>query len=148
MRYLIFIALALMTTLNAKEYKVVFDCSSSDMNYVKSRMNLIEKSINMIEEQEEIVKVALTLHGGCVPIISTTLHEIAEGSELADIQAAQEKLKYLIHKKKVSVVACAMSLEANAIEQKDVIESVKISKNSFLDTIAYQNNGYAIMTFE
>ena len=41
-----------------------------------------------------------------------------------------------------------MSLNANTIEKADVVQDVKISKNSFIDTIAYQNDGYALMTFK
>ena len=41
-----------------------------------------------------------------------------------------------------------MSLNANGIDQKDVLPFVDISENSFIDTMGYQNHGYAIMTFQ
>jgi len=41
-----------------------------------------------------------------------------------------------------------MSLANNAIEQSEVLPFIKISSNSFLDTIAYQNDGYALMSFK
>jgi len=41
-----------------------------------------------------------------------------------------------------------MSLENNGLEQADVLPFVRISPNSFIDTIGYQNNGYALMTFK
>ena len=148
MKYIFISCLAFLTLLGAKEYKVVFDCSSSDAYYVKTRMGLIEKTINMIEEQGDKATVAITLHGSCVPMVSKTFEEIVDDNDLPDVQAAQDKLITLINDKRVSVVACAMSLEANAIEKKDVLPSIKISKDSFIDTIAYQNDGYAIMTFK
>ena len=148
MKYIFISCLAFLTLLGAKEYKVVFDCSSSDAYYVKTRMSLIEKTINMIEQQGDKATVAITLHGSCVPMVSKTFEEIVDDNDLPDVQAAQDKLITLINDKRVSVVACAMSLEANAIEKKDVLPSIKISKDSFIDTIAYQNDGYAIMTFK
>lgn len=148
MKYIFISCLALLSLLGAKEYKVVFDCSSSDAYYVKTRISLIEKTINMIEQQGDKATVAITLHGSCVPMVSKTFEEIVDDNDLPDVQAAQDKLIKLLSDKKVSVVACAMSLEANAIEKKDVLPSIKISKDSFIDTIAYQNDGYAIMTFK
>lgn len=111
-------------------------------------MSLIEKTINMIEQQGDKATVAITLHGSCVPMVSKTFEEIVDDNDLPDVQAAQDKLITLINDKRVSVVACAMSLEANAIEKEDVLPAIKISKNSFIDTIAYQNDGYALMTFK
>ena len=148
MKYIFISCLAFLTLLGAKEYKVVFDCSSSDAYYVKTRMSLIEKTINMIEQQGDKATVAITLHGSCVPMVSKTFEEIVDDNDLPDVQAAQDKLITLINDKRVSVVACAMSLEANAIEKEDVLPAIKISKNSFIDTIAYQNDGYALMTFK
>lgn len=148
MKYIFISCLAFLSLLGAKEHKVVFDCSSSDAYYVKTRMSLIEKTINMIEQQGDKATVAITLHGSCVPMVSKTFEEIVDDNDLPDVQAAQDKLITLINDKRVSVVACAMSLEANAIEKEDVLPAIKISKNSFIDTIAYQNDGYALMTFK
>lgn len=148
MKYIFISCLLFLSVLGAKEYKVVFDCSSSDMYYVKTRISLIEKTIKMIEQQGDKATVAITLHGSCVPMVSKTFEEIVDDNDLSDVQAAQDNLVKLLSDKKVSVVACAMSLEANAIEKEDVLPSIKISKNSFIDTIAYQNDGYALMTFK
>ena len=64
------------------------------------------------------------------------------------IKKAQNQLKRLATKKGVKVIVCAMSLNAKTIEEEDVLPFVEISKNSFIDTIAYQNDGYALMTFK
>ena len=48
-----------MSALQAKEYKVIYDCSSSDSKYIKSRMWLIGKTMNMVEEQSDTNKVVL-----------------------------------------------------------------------------------------
>lgn len=148
MRYFFLSCLMLLSTLSAKEYKVVFDCSSGNANYIKTRIALIEKTMNMIEEQGDSARVALTLHGKCVPVVSKKFEEHVDENDLPEMQVAQENLLHLLSHKKVDVVACAMSLKANAIEHKDVLPKIKISKNSFINTIAYQNDGYALMTFK
>ncbi len=148
MKYIFISLLAFFGTLSAKEYKVVFDCSSGNANYIKTRMSLIEKTMNMIESQGDKVTVAVTLHGRCVPMVSKNFEDVVDENDLPDIQAAQDNLVHLLTNKKVSVVACAMSLAANQIDQKDVLPMIKVSKNSFIDTIAYQNDGYALMTFK
>ena len=135
-------------TLSAEEYKAVFDCSSSDANYIKSRMWLVGKTIDMIEEQGDTSQVVLTLHGGCVPIVSKLYNEIVPDEDLQNIKQAQEYLKSLSKRKNVKIIACAMSLSANAIEKEEVLPFVQIVRNSFLDTIYYQNMGYALMTFK
>ena len=148
MKYIFISCFLFLNLLGAREYKVVFDCSSSDAYYVKTRIGLIEKTINMIEKQGDKATVAITLHGSCVPMVSKTFEEIVDDNDLPDVQAAQDNLVKLLKDKRVSVTACAMSLEANAIEKTDVLPAIKISKNSFIDTIAYQNDGYALMTFK
>jgi len=111
-------------------------------------MWLVGKTIDMMQEEGNESKVVLTLHGGCVAMISQDYDMIVPDEDLENIEQAQKYLKSLSKRKNVKIIACAMSLSANAIDQKDVLPFVKISKNSFLDTIRYQNEGYAIMTFK
>lgn len=138
----------LLGALEAKEYKAVFDCSSSDAGYIKSRMWLIDKTISMIESKGDSAKFAITLHGKCVAMVSQDYEMIVPDEDVADIKKAQEYLQTLINDKGVKVTVCAMSLNNNALEQEDVLENINISPNSFLDTISYQNDGYALMTFK
>ncbi len=133
---------------NAKEYKVVFDCSSGNASYIKSRMWLVGKTIDMIEEQGDTAKVALTLHGSCVAMVANDYDMIVPDEDVQNIKQSQEYLKELAKRKNVRIIACAMSLAHNAIDKTDVLPFVKISKNSFLDTIRYQNDGYALMSFK
>jgi intracellular sulfur oxidation DsrE/DsrF family protein len=137
-----------LTTLQAQEYKTVFDCSSGNAHYIMTRMNLIEKTMSMIEKRGNTATFAITLHGGCVPIISKEFADITSQEDIPYIQKAQESITRLSKEKNVAIVACAMSLDANGIDQKDVLPFVHISENSFIDTISYQNNGYSIMTFQ
>ena len=134
--------------LQAEEYKAVFDCSSDNASYIKSRMWLVGKTLDMIEKKGDTAKFVITLHGGCVSMVSKLYDEIVDEADEADIKKAQEYLGELVKKKKVKVIACAMSLNANAIETKEVLPFVVISDNSFIDTIYYQNRGYALMTFK
>jgi len=148
MKKTILTLLMLLATLQAGEYKAIFDCSSSDANYIKTRMWLIDKTISMIQEKGEKTNFVLTLNGGCVPMVSKFFLDIIPDEDIADIKKAQDYLHTLATKKDVKDIACAMSLKRNLIKQKDVLDFVKISPNSYIDTIKYQNDGYAIMTFK
>ncbi len=140
-----YILIFLFSFSQAHEFKAIFDCSSSNPKYIASRMMLIEKTINMIEKDNEKAKFVLTLHGGCVPMVSKTYEDTTTDEDLPYISKAQETITKLSKEKGVKIIACAMSLEANAIEKEDVLPFVAISKNSFLETIKYQNLGYALM---
>ena len=138
----------LLGTLYAGEYKAVFDCSSDDANYIKSRMWLVGKTMDMIEKKGDRAIFAITLHGGCVSMVSKEYDMIVPDEDIPQIKKAQEYLKVLAQKRDVKVIVCAMSLASNAIEPKEVLPFVTISPNSFIDTIGYQNKGYALMTFK
>lgn len=132
----------------AQEYKAIFDCSSSNSHYIKTRMWLVNKTIDMIEEQGDTSDIVLTLHGGCVTMVSKDYDLIAADEDIQNLQKAQEYLIALSKRKKVKIITCAMSLNSNAIDKQDVLPFVTISKNSFIETIKYQNSGYALMTFK
>ena len=145
----LFLVLTFSIGLQAKEYKAVFDCSSGNASYLVSRMFLIERTINMMEEDGNSVKFALTIHGKCAPLVTKNIDEVFfDDSKIALFEKAQTQLVRLIKKKNVEVTVCAMSLNANTIAKEDVLKNIKISKNSFIDTIGYQNDGYALMTFK
>jgi intracellular sulfur oxidation DsrE/DsrF family protein len=129
----------------AQEYKAVFDCSSSDAVYIDSRLMVMEKTIDMLEKDSIKANFVLTLHGGCVPMVSKRFTDIIPKKDINHIAKAQETITRLSEKRGIEIIACAMSLKYNAIEQKDVLPFVKISENSFIDTIKYQNLGYALM---
>jgi len=147
MRYIVLL-LMLLGVVQAKEYKVVFDCSSSDARFILSRMNLVEKTMMMIEKNGDQVNVVLTLHGGCVPMVSKEYSEVVADEDLIYVKKAQETITRLSKKENIEIVSCAMSLEGNGLEKEDVLSFVRISDNSFIDTIEYQNRGYAIMVFK
>jgi len=148
MKYIFLLLTIFFTISQAKEYKAVFDCSSKNIGYVASRMFLIERTMDMIQKNGDSTKFALTIHGSCAAIVSVNFDELVEENEVETMQQAQNQLKRLSEKKDVEVVVCAMSLNANAIEEEDVVPFVKIVENSFIDTIGYQNDGYALMTFK
>jgi intracellular sulfur oxidation DsrE/DsrF family protein len=142
------IFLMLLGAVQAQEYKAVFDCSSDDARFILSRMNLIELTAKMIEKRGDQTSFAITLHGGCVPMVSKEFREVVWDEDAIYIQKAQETITRLSKRKDFEIVACAMSLENNGLEQEDVLPFVRISPNSFIDTIGYQNDGYALMTFK
>ena len=149
MRAVLLLLFTLLTVAQAEEYKAVFDCSSNKASYIASRMMLVERTMSMIEKRGNKPVFAITLHGGCVPIVSKNYDEIfMDEEDMLSIQRAQESIIRLSKKKGVEITACAIALNANAIAQEDVLPFVHISENSFIDTIAYQNCGYALMTFK
>ncbi len=148
MKRLFFILSVIIATLQAQEYKAVFNCNANDMQYIASRMVLVERTMDMIEKNGNTPKFAITIHGGCAPIVSKNYDEIImDENDLSSAELSQKQLVKLADRG-VEIVVCAMSLNANTIDESDVIPSVKISPNSFLETISYQNNGYALMVFE
>ena len=146
-RVILFIVLFCTTMVQANDYKVVFDCSSGDAEYIKSRMWLVGKTIDMFEKDGDNVDVALTLHGSCVAMTSMNYELLVPEKDMKNIEKAQEYLVSLSKRKNVTVTACAMSLARSAIIKDDVLSFIHISPNSYLDTIKYQNNGYALMHF-
>lgn len=148
MKKYIFLVIGLVSFVQAQEYKSVFDCSSSDARFVMTRMNLIERTMNMIEKDGDKANFAITLHGGCVPMVSDVYDEIVPDEDMSYIKKAQESITRLAETRKVKIIVCAMSLNAHAIDKKEVLPFIQISKNSFIDTIYLQNKGYALMTFK
>lgn len=148
MKKYIFLLIGLVSFMQAQEYKSVFDCSSNNARFVMTRMNLIERTMNMIEKDGDTANFVITLHGGCVPMVSDVYDEIVPDEDMLYIKKAQESVIRLSKNKKVKIIVCAMSLNANAIDQNEVLPFIKISKNSFIDTIGLQNKGYALMTFK
>ena len=111
-------------------------------------MWLVGKTIDMIEKRGDKAIVAITLHGKCVQMVAQDYEMIIPDQDIKNIQKAQNYLISLSKRKNVKVIACAMSLSASAIEKSDILPFIEVSPNSFIDTIGYQNDGYALMTFK
>lgn len=148
MKFIFIFFLLLSSSIFAKDYKAIFDCSSKNVGYITSRMFLIERTIDMIEKNGDSVKFALTIHGSCAAITSVNFDEIVAEEDFESMKRAQDQLKVLAKEKDVAVTVCAMSLNANTIEEEDVLDFIHISPNSYIETIGYQNDGYALMTFK
>lgn len=148
MRYALAFFLLLSTILNAQEYKAVFNCNAKDISYIASRMVLVERTMDMIEKKGERAIFAITIHGSCAPIVSQNYDEIYRDEESLKAAELSHKQLQKLAKRGVEITVCAMSLNANTIPHEDVLPTIKISPNSFLETISYQNNGYALMVFE
>ena len=148
MKYLLILVFVFFESLQAREYKALFDCSSGDAYYLKTRMFLINKTVDMIEAKGDTTDFVMTLHGDCAVLISKNYEDVVADNDLPDIGQAQEYLKVIIKKKKLKAITCEMSLKRNAIEKNEVLDYVEISENSYIDAITYQNDGFAIMTFK
>lgn len=147
-KLIIFLLILSCIVLQAKEYKTVFDCSSSDADYIQSRMMLVGKTIDMIENQGDSADVAITLHGSCVAMVSKKYSMHVADKEKQNIKKAQEYLVKLSKRKNVVITVCAMSLAANSIKKSEVLPFIYIAPNIFLNIIQYQNDGYALMPFK
>lgn len=145
MRDVLLLFAALVVSAAAGEYKAVFDCSSNDPRYIMSRMALIEKTKAQLEARGEKPLFAITMHGGCVKAASEHADFLVEEDAVVFIREAQRSLERLSKAKDVEIVACAIALEGNAIDRDDVLPFIRISENSYIDTIGYQNRGYALM---
>ncbi len=145
MRFFLFFLL--LTSVYAKEYRAVFDCSSGDALYVKSRMWLVGKTMDMFQKEGDHLDVIMTLHGKCSVIASEDYELYVTKKDIAPIQKAQNFLQKLL-KRGVKVYVCAMSLAANSIDEEGIMEGITISPNSFIQTIKAQNSGYALMSFK
>jgi len=130
---------------SAQEYRAVFDCSASDPRYILSRFALIEKTKQMIEKRGDTVRFAVTMHSGCAKAASQNADYLVPEEEAVYIVKAQESLERLSKTGKVELVVCAIALEGNGIDREDVLPFLRISENSYIDTIGYQNRGYALM---
>ncbi|MGC9350403.1 MAG: DsrE family protein [Sulfurovum sp.] len=138
----------LSITAEAKEYKALFDCSSGNAAYIKSRMWLVGQTMDMMEMGGDTTSVVLTLHGKCVPMVSKAFDEVVDDKDIPNTKEAQKWLIELGKRKNVKVIACSMSLQSNDIDEDDLLPFVEVSANSFIETIKYQNDGYALMTFK
>jgi len=141
---LLTLLLVLASVTAAREYKAVFDCASSDSRYILSRMALIEKTKSMIEARGDKPLFAVTIHSGCIVAAAKDYDVIVPDDEVVYIKQAQETLARLAEAN-VDVVACAIALNGFGIDREDVVSFARISENSYIDTIGYQNSGYALM---
>lgn len=147
-KLLLFLFILSCIVLQAKEYKTVFDCSSSDADYIQSRMWLVGQTIDMIEKQGDSADVAITLHGSCVAMVSKKYDMHVADKDKKNIKKAQDYLVKLSKRKNVVITVCAMSLAANSIKESEVLPFIYIAPNIFLNIIKYQNDGYALMPFK
>ena len=81
-------------------------------------------------------------------MVSKDYDWLVDDKDIPYIKKAHESITHLAKEKGVKIIVCAMSLNANTIEKKEVLPFISISDNSFIDTIRYQNEGYALMTFK
>ena len=136
---------ALVMSAGAAEYRAVFDCSSGDPRYILSRMNLIEKTAAMLESRGDEARFAVTIHGGCIVAAAQDFEVMVSEEEAVYIRKSQEILARLVKERKVDVVACGIALEGFGIDREDVVPFMRISENSYIDVIGYQNRGYALV---
>ncbi len=148
MKKTVFFLFLLSVGVFSKDYKVVFDCSSGDAAYLKSRMWLIGKTIDMFKEKGDTLEVAITMHGKCSLLASEDFDVVVDEKDVKTIRTAQEYLQKLTKRSNVKATVCAMSLDANGVEQESILDGISISANSFIDTIKYQKDGFALMSFK
>jgi len=124
--------------------KAVFDCSAEDMGYIYTRMKLIEKTAQDFSKAKEAYDFVLTIHSHCTPIVSKESLEYVEDKQVKLLKNIQTQLIKLMSDYKVDIRVCKIALNAHSIETKTLLPNINITKNSFLDVIRLQNQGYAL----
>ena len=136
--------LMLAAALPAREYKAVFDCTASDPLYLAGRMGLIEKTMTQIEARGDKPHFVITMHSGCVKLASENVDFLVPDDAVEMMRLAQKSLERL-SRRGVEIVACSIAMEGQAIDREDVLPFIRVTENSFIETIGYQNRGYALM---
>jgi len=131
----------------AKQYKAVFDCSSSNERFILSRLFLIQKTAENFKEDNLNYKFEITMHGGCVLFLKKKLSDFPKKKRLI-IQDIQNQLEILKELYGIEIKACNIALSRFNLSKKDILDFVDIVKNSWQEIIILQNNGYALVPFE
>lgn len=130
----------------ADAHKAVFDCSSGDFDYVRSRIFLMEKTVAMLKERKEPYDFVLTVHSGCTPIVAKLPDMMVPDEEVPIVYAMHAGLKRL-HEQGVRLLACEIAMGAHGLNKSDLLPFVGTTSNSIIDLIDLQNQGYGAVNF-
>lgn len=124
--------------------KAVFDCAAKDLNYINSRLQLMERTHLDFAELNQKSDFILTIHSHCTPIVSSNAEFFYTESDTKTIASIQKQLKKLQLSYNVEIRVCEIALNHFGILKSDLLDKVKTTKNSFMDVIQLQNQGYAL----
>ncbi len=125
-----------------KTQNVVFDCSSSDKKFVASRLWLIDMSIKEYVANNTPYNVVLTIHSGCIDIVSKN---IADDDEI--MKNIHKKLETISTHENVSIEACQIAVDNFGIDHDELLPFITLVPNSITRVISLQNDGYAFIPF-
>jgi len=144
---ILLLGLTLALSLSATEpYRAVFDCSSGDMNFVKSRFWLIQSVAEELDDKEIKHDFVLTIHSKCTPVVAKDLSGFKDKKRKA-IKKIQDRLSLLAEIYNVKIEACDIALMAHNLLKEDILDFVSITPNSITRVIELQNKGYALIPY-
>lgn len=104
--------------------------------------------MDMIEAKGHTTATVLTLYGKCFKIVAEEADDVVNEKDVANVKEAQKWLTALSKRKNVKIYACSMAMQSNGVDEDEILPFVKVSDNSFVETVMYQNEGYAFMPFK
>lgn len=124
--------------------KAVFDCSAKDLSYINSRLQLIERTNLDFKDLNQKSDFVLTIHSHCTPIVSNDAIFFYTEKDAKTIESIHNQLKKLNLTYNVEIRVCEIALNHFGILKAELLDGIKTTKNSFMDVIQLQNQGYAL----
>lgn len=137
MKKVILIFILIMSSLQAKELKAVYDCKIGDFKVIEYRLNSILNLVKRVEDENSTANFAIAIHSYCTPIVK-------EKKKFASIQ---EKLE-LLNLAGVKIKLCSVAMSRFGYKQEDIFDFVEVVPTSSLEIIKLQNDGFAYMEIE
>ena len=146
MRLLLFTLMAVVS-LQADVYKAVYDLSTSEMRYLHNRVQLIQKTAEMVRKNGDTPVFVITIHSGATPILAKMPDMYAKEQDVPVIYGIHETLQKLHDDFDVRVLGCDLATAAYGMEPDELLPFVERTRNSIIDLIKLQNDGYAAVYF-
>ncbi len=131
MKKLLIITLLTLTSLHAKEYKVVFDLTTSSATSVENRvLHNINGLQHYYAKTGDTLKAAVVISGGAYTFFEND-------SSIKDIAVDISKV--------AKVEVCSVGMKKREIKKSDMLPFVIPAFNKTEALIRYQNEGYAYL---
>ena len=149
MKKLILILLTLVSLVNADEEspKVVYDLTTSSVaQFEKNILKGIAFHKTHYENNLQELEVAVVIHGGAYRFFVKDLKSsmFKNDKKLAKVyNDLKKRIATMSDTYEVEFLMCKAAMKRNKLEEKDIVEFVKLVPNSTIGLIDKQNEGYA-----
>ncbi len=131
-----------------KKYKVIFDVytDEEDNTKINANINTVARFINMHVQQginPDKLKIVLVLHG------AATKNALSDSAFKKRFHFNNPNYEILEDLKKAGVktYVCGQSFTYKGFENKELSKNVELSLSALTALVYYQNNGYALISF-